>query len=53
MNKSIYWVLFLGQTIRNVTILSHLIPLFRRLVSFGIGEKPPGKYPFLQRLDNP
>jgi hypothetical protein len=40
---ALYWILFLGQTIGDWTILSHLIPLFRRLVSTGIVEKTPPK----------
>jgi hypothetical protein len=38
-----YWILFLGQTIGDGMILSHLIPLFRRLVISGIVEKTPPK----------
>jgi hypothetical protein len=40
---ALYWILFLGQTIGDWTILSHLIPLFRRLVTSGIAEKAPPK----------
>jgi hypothetical protein len=36
-----YWFLFLGQTIGDAMILSHLIPLFRRLVTSGLDEKTP------------
>ena len=38
-----YWILFLGQSIGDATILSHLIPLFRRLVTSGLHEKTPPK----------
>jgi hypothetical protein len=38
-----YWILFLGKTIGDAMILSHLIPLFRRLVTSGIYEKTPLK----------
>jgi hypothetical protein len=38
-----YWILFLGQTIGNATILSHIIPLCRRLVTSGLYEKAPPK----------
>jgi hypothetical protein len=45
MRIALYWILFLGQTIGDGTILSHLIPLFRRLVTSGIVEKaPPTKF---------
>jgi hypothetical protein len=33
MRIAIYWFLFLGQTVGDATILSHLNPLFRRLVT--------------------
>jgi hypothetical protein len=39
MKIAVYWILFLGQTIGDATILSHLIPLFRRLVTSGLDEK--------------
>jgi hypothetical protein len=39
MRIALYWILFLGQTIGDATILSHLIPLFRRLVTSGLDEK--------------
>ena len=39
MKIAVYWILFLGQTIGDGTILSHLIPLFRQLVTSGIVEK--------------
>ena len=38
-----YWTLFLGQTIGDVTILSHLIPLLRRLFTSGLEQKSPLK----------
>jgi hypothetical protein len=41
MRIAIYWFLFLGQTVGDATILSHLIPLFRRLVTSGLDEKAP------------
>jgi hypothetical protein len=41
MKSARYWILFLGQTVGDGTILSHLIPLFRRLVTSGIVEKAP------------
>ena len=40
MKIALYWILFLGQTIGDATILSHLIPIFRRLVTSGLDEKP-------------
>jgi hypothetical protein len=43
MRIALYWILFLGQTIGDATILSHLIPLFRRLVTSGLYEKTPPK----------
>jgi hypothetical protein len=43
MRIALYWILFLGQTIGDVAILSHLIPLFRRLVTSGHYEKTPSK----------
>ena len=43
MRIALYWILFLGQTIGDVAILSHLIPLFRRLVTSGHYEKIPSK----------
>lgn len=39
MRIALYWILFLGQTIGDATILSQLIPLFRRLVTSGLYEK--------------
>jgi hypothetical protein len=39
----LYWTLFLGQTVGDAAILSHLIPLFRRLVISGHYEKMPPK----------
>ena len=38
-----YWILFLGQTIGDLTILSHLVPLLRRLLASALDEKPPLK----------
>ena len=43
MRIALYWILFLGQTIGDATILSHLIPVFRRLVTSGLHEKTPPK----------
>jgi hypothetical protein len=43
MRIALYWILFLGQAIGDTTILSHLIPLFRRLVTSGLYEKTPPK----------
>jgi hypothetical protein len=43
MKTALYWILFLGQTIGDGTILSHLIPLFRQLVTSGLVEKAPPK----------
>ena len=40
---ALYWILFLGQTIGDTTILSRLIPLFRQLVTSGLHEKTPPK----------
>ena len=41
MRIALYWILFLGQTIGDATILSHLIPLFRQLVTSGLHQKTP------------
>jgi hypothetical protein len=41
MRIALYWILFLGQTIGDAAILSHLIPLFRQLVTSGLHEKTP------------
>jgi hypothetical protein len=41
MKMALYWILFLGQTIGDATILSHAIPIFRRLVSSDLYEKTP------------
>jgi hypothetical protein len=41
MKIATYWILFLGQTIGDVTILCHLIPLYKRLVTSGLDQKPP------------
>jgi len=43
MKIGLYWILFLGQTIGDATILSHVIPLSRRLVTSGLYEKAPPK----------
>jgi hypothetical protein len=40
MKIALYWILFLGQTIGDATIVSHLVPLFRRLVTSRLDEKP-------------
>jgi hypothetical protein len=50
MKIALYWILFLGQTIGDVTILSHLIPIFRRLVTSGLDEKPSTKILVLATL---
>ena len=41
MKIALHWILFLGQTIGDATILSHLIPLLRELITSGFGEKMP------------
>ena len=41
MKIALHWILFLGQTIGDATILSHLIPLLRELITSGFGEKTP------------
>jgi hypothetical protein len=43
MKIGLYWILFLGQTIADATILSHVIPIFRRLVTSELYEKTPRK----------
>jgi hypothetical protein len=43
MKTAVYWILFLGQTTGDGTILSHLIPLFRQLVTSGVVEKASPK----------
>jgi hypothetical protein len=43
MGIALYWFLFVGQTIGDATILSHLIPIFRQLVTTGLDEKLPPK----------
>jgi hypothetical protein len=43
MNIATYWILFLGQAIGNLTILYHLIPLYKRLVTSGLNGKSPPK----------
>jgi hypothetical protein len=50
MKIALYWILFLGQTIGDATILSHLIPIFRRLVTSGLDEKPSTKILVLATL---
>ena len=39
MKIALHWILFLGQTIGDATILSQLIPLLRELITSGFGEK--------------
>ena len=41
MKIALHWILFLGQTIGDATILSQLIPLLRELITSGLGEKMP------------
>ena len=41
MKIALHWILFLGQTIGDATILSQLIPLLRELITSGFGEKTP------------
>jgi hypothetical protein len=43
MKIGLYWILFLGQTIADATILSHVIPIFRRLVTSELYEKTSPK----------
>jgi hypothetical protein len=43
MKIAVYWILFLGQAVGDGTILSHLIPLFRRLVASGVLDKASPK----------
>jgi hypothetical protein len=43
MKIASYWILFLGQTIGDGIILSHLVPLFRRFITSGLDEKPASK----------
>jgi hypothetical protein len=43
MKIGLYWILFLGQAIGNGMILSHIIPLVRRLVTAGLHDKTPLK----------
>ena len=43
MKISLYWILFLGQTIGNATILYHITPLCRRLVTSGLYENASPK----------
>jgi len=43
IKNATYWILFLGQTIGDLTILSHLVPLLRRLLASALDEKPPLK----------
>jgi hypothetical protein len=50
MKMALYWSLFLGQTIGDATILSHLIPIFRRFVTSGLDEKLPTKILVLATL---
>jgi hypothetical protein len=40
-----YWILFLVQTIGDLTILSHLIPILRQILGPGLnGTTPPGLF---------
>jgi len=41
MKIALYWILFLGQTIGDATLLYHIIPLYRQLITSGLNEKPP------------
>ena len=41
MKIASYWILLLGQTIGDATILSHLIPLYRQFINSGLAEKTP------------
>ena len=50
MKIATHWTLFLGQTIGDVTILSHLVPLLRQLVTSGLDEKPPLKTSLIAAL---
>ena len=43
MKIATYWILFLGQTVGDLTILYHLIPLLRRLFTSGLEQKSPLK----------
>ena len=43
IKSTTYWTLFLGQTVGDVTILSRLIPLLRRLFTSGLEQKSPLK----------
>jgi hypothetical protein len=36
MKIAIHWILFLGQTIGDATILSHLIPMLRQFITSGL-----------------
>jgi hypothetical protein len=53
MKIGLYWILFLGQTIGDATILSHIIPLSRRLITLGSTKKRLRKYSFSERLERP
>jgi hypothetical protein len=41
MKIASYWVLLLGQTSGDATILSNLIPLYRQFINSGLAEKTP------------
>jgi hypothetical protein len=41
MKIAFYWILFLGQTIGDATILAHLIPLYRQFITSGLAERTP------------
>jgi hypothetical protein len=39
MKIALYWILFLGQTVGDATILSRLIPLFRQFINSALDQK--------------
>ena len=41
MKNALYSILFLGQTLGDVTILFHLVPLYRQLLTSGLDQKLP------------
>jgi hypothetical protein len=41
MKIASYWILLLGQTSGDATILSHPIPLYRQFINSGLAEKTP------------
>jgi hypothetical protein len=51
MKICLFWILFLGQTIADATILSHVIPIFRPLVSAELYEKRLREYSFSECLE--